>query len=261
MSEKAIRWLRVWHVVCWCGLVLGLMALAGCGLAATVEVSTLMPTGLPTSEATTAPATVEATAAPLAEGYPGPEMATLEGYPGPETEATGEQAAETETATQQPTSSASATPTPVCDLYADSRLQAAWEAAGLGCATAEAQEEQWGAEAFEHGVMLWREADRMIYILADDGAYSSVADEWQETMPERSCDLDEPEGLDQPKRGFGLVWCRDGDVRDQLGFATQGEYSTQGLYQSFERGVLFWQYEGPVRVLYSDGTWRDLGPQ
>jgi hypothetical protein len=63
---------------------------------------------------------------------------------------------------------------------------------------------------FEHGVMLWIGKQDRIIVLYDDEhfspKYSIFRDEWEEGQPERDPALIPPEGLQQPIRGFGLVW-------------------------------------------------------
>lgn len=130
----------------------------------------------------------------------------------------------------------------------------------MGCPVAEATEGDWAAQPFERGLMYWRAATRIIFVLLDDGRYYSYPDGWQEGMSSLSCEAIAPSGLQQPVRGFGLVWCREEGVRDAIGWATEGERGLRILHQPFPGGWLMWDYQGPVRVLQSDGHWRDIVP-
>ncbi len=171
------------------------------------------------------------------------------------------------TATEAPTLPPTPEPTPTaaCDVAIHADLLKAYEEAGgksrLGCPYTPAEEEPWGAQRFERGVMLWRGTYRTIYIGRADGSFIVTPDEWGEDTPEYFCHIEAPEGLRQPKRGFGLVWCRSEMERDALGFAIEEEYPVTGLTQQFEGGLLFGEADRPVRAFYSDGTWTDLGSE
>lgn len=93
-----------------------------------------------------------------------------------------------------------------------------------------------GAEqSFEHGTMIWvGDLDR-IYVLFDDDIFSPkwtvYTDEWDEGEP--LCDPGTPpDGLYQPERGFGLVWCEQPGVRDRLGWAVNQESGYDTAVQS-----------------------------
>lgn len=84
-----------------------------------------------------------------------------------------------------------------------------------------------GAEQhFERGVMLWVGAEGRIYILFDDGRspqWSAYTDRWEEGDPVKDPSLEPPPGLQQPVRGFGLVWRQNPSVRERLGWAVSEE--------------------------------------
>ncbi len=76
---------------------------------------------------------------------------------------------------------------------------------------------------FEGGRMFWFGADRMIYVLYNDGQFprwERYPDTWQEGMPERDPNLVGPLGLwQQPRRGFGQLWRNNVVVRGRLSWA------------------------------------------
>lgn len=82
-------------------------------------------------------------------------------------------------------------------------------------------------QSFEHGVMIWVEAEEAIYVLADAPGYlpnwQRYADEWQEGDAPEDPALPPPVSFYQPQRGFGLVWREETGVREQLGWATAPE--------------------------------------
>ena len=92
-------------------------------------------------------------------------------------------------------------------------------------------------------------------MLWDDGFWQAFADLWQEGMPELSCQASPPAGMEQPKRGFGLVWCDQSSVRQGLGWALQEEYGYSSPQQAFERGSVVLDATGSIAVvLLDDGT-------
>jgi hypothetical protein len=110
-------------------------------------------------------------------------------------------------------------------------------------------------QSFERGHMIWREADRTIFVFYSDGVWRSYADHWDEGMPELSCEGTAPSGLYLPKRGFGLVWCSEKGVREGLGWAVDQEYGVTIQWQAFERGeMLTTSQQGSVYALFGDGT-------
>jgi len=125
----------------------------------------------------------------------------------------------------------------------------------LGCPVGDAQASLAAQQSFERGHMIWREADKTIFVLYSDGVWRSYADNWQEGMPELSCEGTPPSGLYLPKRGFGLVWCTERGVREGLGWALDQEYGVTIEWQAFERGeMLTTAEEGSVYVLFADGS-------
>jgi len=102
--------------------------------------------------------------------------------------------------------------------------------------------------------MLWDSSNRTIRAAYSGGRWNLFQDQWQEGMNEYSCGG--PPSPPTPKRGFGLVWCRNENVRTQLGNAVAAEEGGNSLIQDFEKGRIWrWQNTGEVFVFYSNGTW------
>ena len=109
-----------------------------------------------------------------------------------------------------------------------------------------------GAEQhFEHGIMLWVQSEDRIYVLYNDGqipAWQAFPDEW---AGDPDPILDPPPGYYQPKRGFGLVWREQPNVRDRLGWGTTPE---QGYETAFQRSSA-WKYPHTYIKAANSGTW------
>jgi hypothetical protein len=116
-----------------------------------------------------------------------------------------------------------------------------------------------GAEQhFERGVMLWVDAQDRIYVLFDDGQHprwSAHADEWDEGEPAMDPELTPPPGLQQPVRGFGLLWRENRTIRERLGWALAQE---RGYETALQRTSHFKYPSLYIRAL-DDGVW-ELGP-
>jgi hypothetical protein len=105
-------------------------------------------------------------------------------------------------------------------------------------------------QAFEHGVMFWRESDKSIFVLSDlmirqgqeTDSWWRVADTFREGEPEGDPALQPPDGLLQPVRGFGNAWRSNAFIREALGWAVGSEAEISSLWQQFEGG---WMMTGP----------------
>jgi YVTN family beta-propeller protein len=127
----------------------------------------------------------------------------------------------------------------------------------LGCPSDELRSGLMAEQAFERGYMVWREADRAILVFYDDGVWRSVADRWQDGMPEISCEATAPSGLQQPKRGFGLVWCTEPGLKEGLGWAVGEEQGYTSEWQSFGHGQMMYLHgRSAIYALFSDGTFQ-----
>jgi YVTN family beta-propeller protein len=167
--------------------------------------------------------------------------------------------------TARPSATVVAAAEPRCKMAPGPRFAGYWQSdsslrLGLGCP----QEEAWSGFAaeqpFERGHMIWRQADQTVFVLYDDGVWRSYADNWQEGMPDLSCEATPPSGLYQPKRGFGLVWCRETGARQGLGWALDEESGSAAEWQTFESGELITSsLLGSTLALFADGTFLEYG--
>lgn len=118
------------------------------------------------------------------------------------------------------------------------------------------------AQRFEHGMMLWVEANAQVIVLFEDGQYQTFS---YVTEPAISQPIDEtpPPGLFEPISGFGIVWrgetAGSEDIRERLGWAVEEEFSISTAYQCYaENANLTCFVRGPeVQVirLSPDGIW------
>lgn len=103
------------------------------------------------------------------------------------------------------------------------------------CPAAPAQLTTQAEQTFERGRMIWVDVQDRIYVLFEDGgspAWAQYPDDFQEGDPDRDESLVAPPGLQQPIRGFGLVWRSNPRVRDRLGWATTPEVAFEGMIQT-----------------------------
>ncbi len=149
---------------------------------------------------------------------------------------------------------------PSCDLVPGRPFEPYWAGDtslrfGLGCPAEEMQGSLMAEQAFERGHMLWREADRTVFVFYNDGVWRSFSDRWHEGMPEYSCETSPPGSLLQPKRGFGLVWCKEEGVKEGLGWATDDERGHTNEWQVFEHGQLIMSgARDIIYALFADST-------
>lgn len=121
-------------------------------------------------------------------------------------------------------------------------------------------------QEFEHGSMLWIDVQddyypiRSVLILYDDGAFERFEDTWSEDQPVDDPSIEPPEGLHQPKFGFGKIWREAPSVRDRLGWALEPETGSDGSFQRFNFGVMIWREEEDlIWVFYGDLYWNTSG--
>ncbi len=103
------------------------------------------------------------------------------------------------------------------------------------CAAAPAELTTEAEQTFERGRMVWVAALDRIYVVFEDGArpgWAMYPDEFNEGDPERDESLAPPPGLEQPIRGFGLVWRNNLRVRERLGWGVSPEVSFEGMMQA-----------------------------
>jgi serine/threonine protein kinase len=123
----------------------------------------------------------------------------------------------------------------------------------LGCPTSNAWTTWSAKEAFERGYMFWRQDNRKIYVLYNNGNWARYDDIWSEGEPSFTCGA--PQSPPTPQRGFGKIWCTRNEVRQGLGNALEEESGQDTLIQAFTNGLI-WQTPAGRFVLFNDGTWR-----
>ncbi len=110
----------------------------------------------------------------------------------------------------------------------------------IGCPTEAHRTLNAATQDFQRGYMVWRGDERLTYVIYEGTGWESYADRWQDGMPEQDPSYGPPpDGLIQPKRGFGLVWQENPAVRDGLGWAlTEERACDQAHVQRFEHGLM-----------------------
>jgi hypothetical protein len=104
-------------------------------------------------------------------------------------------------------------------------------------------------QVFEGGKMLRLESEKTVYVLYNDGSSATFTDQdicqifqdtWMPDEPESIPEIVPPEGLYQPRRGFGLIWRGNVEVREALGWALAPEQRFDTMHQesqpTFENG-------------------------
>jgi hypothetical protein len=107
-------------------------------------------------------------------------------------------------------------------------------------------------QIFEHGLMIWREDTKTIYVLFNDqSTWYSFADAWAEGM-DAGGGAGPAAGQFAPKRGFGKVWREQPDVQKRLGYAlSTDEIATDLVVQPFERGLFLWSNATGKPMIYA----------
>lgn len=109
------------------------------------------------------------------------------------------------------------------------------------CPEGEPGQSQATTQEFERGRMFWIAATGQIIVLFDDfptqgsaaqPAWMMGTSTYQEGEPEVDESIVPPEGLRQPRRGFGSVWRNTPSVRDRLGWAVEDEAQYVTTYQT-----------------------------
>lgn len=100
-------------------------------------------------------------------------------------------------------------------------------------------------QVFEHGRMFWIRHTRQIWVMVDvadpaipGGDWYCFNDTWEEGEPEIDPDLIPPEGLLQPRRGFGKLWRTHPEIRDPLGWAITPEFELTSRYTYIAGGYV-----------------------
>jgi hypothetical protein len=138
-------------------------------------------------------------------------------------------------------------------------------------------------QQFERGRMFWIRHTRQIWVMqasADNpngGDWYCYDDTFQEGEPEIDPNLEPPEGLLQPRRGFGKLWRDNPQLQDGLGWATTPEFELTSNYTYIAGGYVEGDqyfpglgehrlttydnksisfFEGEIRGDCPGGTWR-----
>ena len=165
-----------------------------------------------------------------------------------------------------PTMSASAVP---CEREAWGWFEGALEMVPglreeIGCPVEEYRVLTAVSQDFQRGYMVWREEKNLISVFYEGDGWESYSDRWQEGMPELDPSFGPPpEGVIQPKRGFGFVWQEHPEVREGLGWAFNEERACDEAHlQEFHGGEMLecTQFVMPkqktrIFILFDDGTY------
>ncbi|HVO43312.1 MAG TPA: hypothetical protein VMT34_11845 [Aggregatilineales bacterium] len=113
----------------------------------------------------------------------------------------------------------------------------------IGCPTAAAFNLTMVLQPFQTGYMFWRDTKEVYAVQTRNRSGDSFwrfPDNWHDGEPANDPSLSPPgAGLQQPIRGFGLVWRSNPALKTALGWATAPEQPYQATWQSFERGWMF----------------------
>jgi len=98
-------------------------------------------------------------------------------------------------------------------------------------------------QRFENGRMFYLRPTDEIWVLefGDDsssGTWTIHPDAFEEGMPEFDPNIEAPEGLFQPERGFGKLWRENADVGDGLGWALGAEQGHVTTYSYIYGGEI-----------------------
>lgn len=100
-------------------------------------------------------------------------------------------------------------------------------------------------QPFEAGFMIWIEQQNLIYVFYhsfDGVAWEVYPDEYEEWMPEVDSTWPDtpPQGFYHPRRGYGMLWRSQPDVRSRIGWAmTAWEEWYTIQVQAAEDGTVF----------------------
>lgn len=150
----------------------------------------------------------------------------------------------------------SATP---CQFPVQAGLADDWDLGLLGCPiTPGAAAINTAYAPFEGGQMLWRGDTDLIYVLTNDGRWTSFPNMWREGDPPFTCDKEDP--AITPIRGFGRVWCDNPGIRGALGNVTAAEIGdSASAVQDFVNGTILAAPFGDLFIFVGeDGVWRQV---
>jgi len=143
-----------------------------------------------------------------------------------------------------------------------------------GFPTVTSSQIQLAEQVFEHGRMFWVEPTKQIWVLIitgqGRGSWLVYPDTFVDGEPEIDPSLVPPDGMMQPKRGFGKLWRTTPEVRNGLGWATTPEFGYVSNYEYHPGGtmtdatytpgagyhILYSLYGEQFRFNEADSTWQ-----
>ena len=176
--------------------------------------------------------------------------------------------------TPPPTATASPTPTASvadCAVLPTGSFLAIWQSdpalqASLGCPTSyhprvtpAAWEVATAYQPFERGAMIWSDhigwyAQPVVYVLHADGTAQRFEDTFDPAVDPVTGHQTPPDGLVEPSLGFGKVWREQPGVRESLGWATAGETTGMGWFQTFTGGDVIWISQTGQTTVFTGGA-------
>jgi hypothetical protein len=134
---------------------------------------------------------------------------------------------------------------PIMSNFANAYARTGAASARLGCPTTSGYGLRLVSEAFQTGIMFWRET-KDIYALstlnlskgAPQDSFWHTIDTWTDSIPASDPTLKPPSGTTQPVRGFGYAWRSNAAIRNGLGWAVDSEQQYNGYWQDFEHGFM-----------------------
>ncbi len=155
-----------------------------------------------------------------------------------------------ETAPATPASPTPATPSPVPSATAGPSVtpapaQPTPTPQPAGFPTNTVSEVQLAEQVFEHGRMFWIRHTRQIWVMVNvppdneyGGDWFCYNDTFQEGEPEIDQKLVPPEGMYQPRRGFGKLWRNRTELKEALGWAITPEFELTSAYVYIAGGYM-----------------------
>jgi hypothetical protein len=129
-------------------------------------------------------------------------------------------------------------------------------------------------EVFQHGRMFWIRENKQIWVMVNVPPDNTAGGDWYcyndtfvEGEPETDPNLVPPDGMYQPRRGFGKLWRNHPDLKDALtsdytylagGYVQDGQYiagpGEHRLTTLYHQTISF--FESQIRGDCMGGTWR-----
>ncbi|MCB0154013.1 MAG: hypothetical protein KDF65_04385, partial [Anaerolineae bacterium] len=219
-----------------------------------------LPTELPTPSNTSDPPTPEAIYTATATPTSTPDRSPTQTAEARATELAGVRVEQTRMAEQV------AAPIQECQIEAQgpfSNIATRFQER-LGCPNqAEPTTGFFAEQPFQNGAMYWSSILELFFVLLGDlqeGQWrvftKAEVDTFNPNPDGVACEATVPEGLVQPIRGFGAIWCAQAEFQRAIGFATQDEFGvSNNLLQIFENGYILRDNQTRTFVLFDNGTY------